>query len=107
LLVDCEPISFACPKEIGERKGHPTVTPYGFPALLVSSGAVHKGHPAPMDRTDVHVGPLTGLSASNCDARCNTRGKSWSVILFEYFLLDKQEKVLRGLSKKVMGLQPN
>ena len=57
----CEPISFTCLKEIGERKGHPGVTLCGCPVLLVSSEAVHKGHPAPMDRTDIPVGPLWAL----------------------------------------------
>jgi len=33
-----DPISFACPKEIGERKRHPVTTAFGFPALLSKQG---------------------------------------------------------------------
>ena len=31
-------ISFVRPKEMNERKRRPTVTPYGFPAMLARSG---------------------------------------------------------------------
>ncbi|MDH5219397.1 MAG: hypothetical protein OEX19_16955, partial [Gammaproteobacteria bacterium] len=32
-------LSFVWPKESNQRKRHPVMSPYGFPALLVNNGA--------------------------------------------------------------------
>jgi len=80
--------------DVAEYRNRPRIRPAGAPQ---GSGASSVGI-----RMSPRWSPWSGE-----ERREPRRGKSWSVILFEYFLLDKQEKVLRGLSKKVMGLQPN
>ena len=57
---------FACPKKSNQKKRHPMVAPFGFPALLDKPGATQLARCSALSRAQTDARYTPGLS---CDAR--------------------------------------